>query len=107
MCILRLFAVAALALGAMAASPKIGVVPGLHADVVRAVLPEAKPEGIALTIPAGTIFGIIGRPVVGALSLLRTIDRPEEPTSGRVIADGERSAASTQRASSPFADASA
>ncbi|SFG30249.1 MetQ/NlpA family ABC transporter substrate-binding protein [Methylobacterium gossipiicola] len=51
--ILRLFAVAAFSLGAMtaqAASLKIGVVPGVYADAVNAVLPEAKARGIDVTV---------------------------------------------------------
>jgi D-methionine transport system substrate-binding protein len=50
---LRLFAVAALTLGTMAAqaaSLKIGVVPGAYADAVNAVLPEAKAQGIDVTV---------------------------------------------------------
>jgi len=46
-------------------------------------------DAIDLAIPAGTIFGIIGRSGAGKSSLLRTINRLEEPTSGRVIVDGE------------------
>ncbi|SFG30270.1 methionine ABC transporter ATP-binding protein [Methylobacterium gossipiicola] len=46
-------------------------------------------EAIELTIPAGAIFGIIGRSGAGKSSLLRTINRLEEPSSGRVLVDGE------------------
>jgi D-methionine transport system ATP-binding protein len=46
-------------------------------------------EAIDLTIPAGTIFGIIGRSGAGKSSLLRTINRLEAPSSGRVLVDGE------------------
>ena len=45
-------------------------------------------EGISLGIPAGSIFGIIGRSGAGKSSLLRTINRLESPTSGRVLVDG-------------------
>ncbi|EHD20631.1 MULTISPECIES: methionine ABC transporter ATP-binding protein [Brenneria] len=42
---------------------------------------------ISLTIPAGCIFGIIGRSGAGKSSLLRTINRLERPTVGRVLID--------------------
>ncbi|MFT3814319.1 MAG: ATP-binding cassette domain-containing protein [Acidovorax sp.] len=45
-------------------------------------------EGIDLDIPAGSIFGIIGRSGAGKSSLLRTINRLEQPTSGQVLVDG-------------------
>ena len=45
-------------------------------------------EGIDLDIRAGEIFGIIGRSGAGKSSLLRTINRLERPTSGRVLVDG-------------------
>ncbi|OZI38637.1 methionine ABC transporter ATP-binding protein [Bordetella genomosp. 10] len=44
---------------------------------------------INLEIPAGSIFGIIGRSGAGKSSLLRTINRLERPTEGRVLVDGE------------------
>ncbi|MFC3059134.1 methionine ABC transporter ATP-binding protein [Paenirhodobacter populi] len=44
---------------------------------------------ISLDIRAGEIFGIIGRSGAGKSSLLRTINRLEQPTSGRVRIDGE------------------
>jgi phospholipid/cholesterol/gamma-HCH transport system ATP-binding protein len=46
-------------------------------------------SGIDLDIRAGEIFGIIGRSGAGKSSLLRTINRLEEPTHGRVLVDGE------------------
>lgn len=51
--ILRLIAVAALTLGAMAAqaaSLKVGVVPGAYADAVNAVVDEAKAKGIDVKV---------------------------------------------------------
>ncbi|MGV6875305.1 methionine ABC transporter ATP-binding protein [Pseudochelatococcus sp. B33] len=45
-------------------------------------------QDIDLEIPAGSIFGIIGRSGAGKSSLLRTINRLERPTTGRVIVDG-------------------
>jgi len=50
--------------------------------------PVAALEGISLEIPAGSVFGIIGRSGAGKSSLLRTINRLESPTSGRVLVDG-------------------
>ena len=46
-------------------------------------------EAIDLAIPGGGIFGIIGRSGAGKSSLLRTINRLEEPTEGRVLVDGQ------------------
>jgi D-methionine transport system ATP-binding protein len=46
-------------------------------------------QGISLDIPAGAIYGIIGRSGAGKSSLLRTINRLEKPTGGRVLVDGE------------------
>ncbi|GHU13111.1 methionine import ATP-binding protein MetN 1 [Betaproteobacteria bacterium] len=45
-------------------------------------------EDISLDIQAGSIFGIIGRSGAGKSSLLRTINRLETPSSGRVWVDG-------------------
>lgn len=45
-------------------------------------------EEINLDIPAGSVFGIIGRSGAGKSSLLRTINRLEQPTSGQVLVDG-------------------
>jgi D-methionine transport system ATP-binding protein len=45
-------------------------------------------ESITLDIPAGSIFGIIGRSGAGKSTLLRTINRLEAPSSGRVWVDG-------------------
>lgn len=50
-------------------------------------------EGISLDIRAGSIFGIIGRSGAGKSSLLRTINRLEQPSSGRVLVDGQDLAA--------------
>ncbi|KAA6476738.1 ATP-binding cassette domain-containing protein [Agrobacterium rhizogenes] len=46
-------------------------------------------QDISLDIPAGAIYGIIGRSGAGKSSLLRTINRLEKPTSGRVLVDSE------------------
>ncbi|XAH26155.1 ATP-binding cassette domain-containing protein [Xylophilus sp. GW821-FHT01B05] len=46
-------------------------------------------QDISLDVPAGSIFGIIGRSGAGKSSLLRTINRLERPTQGRVLVDGQ------------------
>jgi len=43
---------------------------------------------IDIDIPAGGVFGIIGRSGAGKSSLLCTINRLETPSSGRVLVDG-------------------
>ncbi|QBF24184.1 ATP-binding cassette domain-containing protein [Pseudomonas tructae] len=43
--------------------------------------------GIDLNIQRGEIFGIIGRSGAGKSSLIRTINRLEQPSSGRVLID--------------------
>jgi len=45
-------------------------------------------DDISLEIPAGRIYGIIGRSGAGKSSLIRTINRLEEPSEGRVLVDG-------------------
>ncbi|MBO0145037.1 ATP-binding cassette domain-containing protein [Agrobacterium sp. Ap1] len=50
-------------------------------------------KGISSAIPAGTIFGIIGRSGAGKSSLLRTVNRLERPTGGKVLVDGQDIAA--------------
>ncbi|MGE8416231.1 MAG: methionine ABC transporter ATP-binding protein [Pseudomonas sp.] len=44
-------------------------------------------HGIDLSIQRGEVFGIIGRSGAGKSSLIRTINRLEQPTSGRVLID--------------------
>lgn len=43
---------------------------------------------VDLTIPAGAIFGVIGRSGAGKSSLLRLINRLEQPSAGEVHVDG-------------------
>jgi D-methionine transport system ATP-binding protein len=50
-------------------------------------------DGIDVEIPAGSIFGIIGRSGAGKSTLLRTINRLERPTDGRVLVNGQDVAA--------------
>ncbi|RZS30073.1 methionine ABC transporter ATP-binding protein [Corticibacter populi] len=72
------------------------VAPG-HAAVVFKSVGKTYPSSggpvhalaeISLEVPAGSIFGIIGRSGAGKSSLLRTINRLEKPSSGQVIVDG-------------------
>jgi len=46
-------------------------------------------HGIDLAVRRGEIFGIIGRSGAGKSSLLRTINRLEQPSEGQVLIDGE------------------
>ncbi|AYM95332.1 ATP-binding cassette domain-containing protein [Acidovorax sp. 1608163] len=46
-------------------------------------------QGIDLSVPAGSIFGIIGRSGAGKSSLLRTINRLENPSTGHVYVAGQ------------------
>lgn len=43
-------------------------------------------DNITLKIPAGGIYGVIGRSGAGKSSLIRTINRLEEPSEGRALA---------------------
>ncbi len=45
-------------------------------------------RGISINVPAGSVYGIIGRSGAGKSSLLRTINRLEKPTGGKVTVDG-------------------
>ncbi|VEF06814.1 ABC transporter-like protein [Pseudomonas fluorescens] len=49
--------------------------------------PVAALQGIDLAIQRGEVFGIIGRSGAGKSSLIRTINRLEQPTTGRVLID--------------------
>ncbi|QXH95244.1 ATP-binding cassette domain-containing protein [Pseudomonas ogarae] len=49
--------------------------------------PVAALQDIDLAIQRGEVFGIIGRSGAGKSSLIRTINRLEQPTSGRVLID--------------------
>jgi D-methionine transport system ATP-binding protein len=50
-------------------------------------------HGVDLSVPRGSIFGIIGRSGAGKSSLLRTINGLETPSAGRVVVDGQDVAA--------------
>ncbi|MET0313167.1 MAG: ATP-binding cassette domain-containing protein, partial [Hansschlegelia sp.] len=46
-------------------------------------------KGVDVEVPAGRIFGVIGRSGAGKSSLLRLVNRLESPTAGTVLVDGE------------------
>ncbi|QGY03689.1 ATP-binding cassette domain-containing protein [Methylobacterium mesophilicum SR1.6/6] len=81
-----------------AAQATVTTSPGRAAGTVRfeavsktyrtAAGPVQALDGVDLAIPAGAIFGIIGRSGAGKSSLLRTVNRLESPSSGRVLVDG-------------------
>ncbi|MEG9526901.1 MAG: ATP-binding cassette domain-containing protein, partial [Hyphomicrobiales bacterium] len=84
--------------GAALAPASVTAPPGRAAGTVRfeavsktypsAAGPVRALDGVDLDIPAGAIFGIIGRSGAGKSSLLRTVNRLERPSSGRVLVDG-------------------
>ncbi|KIU30261.1 methionine ABC transporter ATP-binding protein [Methylobacterium radiotolerans] len=84
--------------GAATAARAPAAAPGREAGTVRfesvsktyrsAAGPVPALDRVDLAIPAGAIFGIIGRSGAGKSSLLRTVNRLEAPTSGRVLVDG-------------------
>ncbi|MEE7446507.1 methionine ABC transporter ATP-binding protein [Methylobacterium radiotolerans] len=84
--------------GAATAARAPAPVPGREAGTVRfesvsktyrsAAGPVQALDRVDLAIPAGAIFGIIGRSGAGKSSLLRTVNRLEAPSSGRVLVDG-------------------
>ena len=84
--------------GAATAARAPAAAPGREAGTVRfesvsktyrsAAGPVRALDSVDLAIPAGAIFGIIGRSGAGKSSLLRTVNRLEAPTSGRVLVDG-------------------
>jgi D-methionine transport system ATP-binding protein len=46
-------------------------------------------DGVDLDVPDGDIVGVIGRSGTGKSTLIRCVNRLEEPTSGRILIDGE------------------
>jgi D-methionine transport system ATP-binding protein len=59
--------------------------------------PVAALEGIDLTVPQGSILGVIGRSGAGKSTLIRLVNGLERPSSGRVIVDGAEISALPER----------
>ena len=64
-------------------------------EEVRKVYPARKAsaavsalDGVSLSIPQGTIAGVIGRSGAGKSTLIRLVNGLEKPSSGKVIVDG-------------------
>ncbi|WP_095833600.1 methionine ABC transporter ATP-binding protein [Brenneria goodwinii] len=54
-----------------------------YSDNVRPAL-----DNVSLTIPDGSIYGILGRSGAGKSTLIRCLNLLERPTSGRILMDG-------------------
>ena len=68
---------------------------GIVIDRVRKIYPARSQnaavvalDDVSLTVPAGSIVGVIGRSGAGKSSLLRLVNGLEKPTQGRVVVDG-------------------
>ena len=46
-------------------------------------------DNINLTVPEGTIFGVIGSSGAGKSTLIRCVNLLEKPSSGQVMVDGQ------------------
>ena len=62
---------------------------GIHQTYPGAHGPVEALRGIDLHIPAGEVFGVIGRSGAGKSSLVRTINLLNRPSAGRVTVDGQ------------------
>jgi D-methionine transport system ATP-binding protein len=79
---------------AMAADASLSVVFDNVGKVYRSSSgPVQALRDIDLSVPRGSIFGIIGRSGAGKSSLLRTINGLETPSAGRLVVDGQDVAA--------------
>ena len=61
---------------------------GLRKEFPSAQGPVVALEDITLSIPKGSIHGIVGRSGAGKSTLIRCLTGLEQPTSGRVVLDG-------------------
>ncbi|PWC23058.1 ABC transporter [Brenneria roseae subsp. roseae] len=50
--------------------------------------PRPALENVSLTIPDGSVYGILGRSGAGKSTLIRCLNLLERPTSGRILMDG-------------------
>ncbi|GGX32079.1 methionine ABC transporter ATP-binding protein [Undibacterium squillarum] len=62
---------------------------GLHKSYTVAGKQVPALNNIQLSIPTGSVFGIIGRSGAGKSTLLRTLNLLERPDQGRILIDGE------------------
>ena len=46
-------------------------------------------DGVNLSVPEGTIYGVIGSSGAGKSTLIRCVNLLEKPTSGQVLVDGQ------------------
>lgn len=61
---------------------------GLRKEFASAQGPVVALEDITLSVPKGSIHGIVGRSGAGKSTLIRCLTGLEEPTRGRVVLDG-------------------
>src|SRR4051794_39369755 len=63
----------------------------LEVQQLRKVFPNGVValDGVDLDVPDGDIVGVIGRSGTGKSTLIRCVNRLEQPTSGRILIDGE------------------
>ena len=54
----------------------------------RTGAPVSALEGVNLSVPQGSVLGVIGRSGAGKSTLIRLVNGLEKPTSGHVIVDG-------------------
>ncbi|MCW2477955.1 methionine ABC transporter ATP-binding protein [Candidatus Symbiopectobacterium sp. NZEC135] len=55
-------------------------------------------DDVSLTIPEGSVYGILGRSGAGKSSLLRCLNLLERPSSGRIVVDGKEITSLSSRA---------
>lgn len=55
-------------------------------------------DGVALTVPRGSILGVIGRSGAGKSTLIRLVNGLERPSRGKVVVDGTEISALGERA---------
>ncbi|MFJ9775150.1 methionine ABC transporter ATP-binding protein [Kitasatospora sp. NPDC101157] len=58
-------------------------------------------DDVSLTVPRGSVFGVIGHSGAGKSTLLRLINQLERPTSGSVLVDGQELSGLSERGLRP------